>query len=260
MAHESIRARQIVESPLSSLQIGSHHTTSSAIQKLRFVGTLVEWPDFFQKVENANNQQPWSRLSRQPPRTFGRHTVEPERVRVGDEHGLQGRFQQAIGHELGEALQFRGTDLYFADFKCSGSTYENIPDVVGLRYDHGATEIKLVGELKAPWINDHDLPGALSYEKSLRRKIAQPLRDMKNLNCEYGFISTYEETIFLRQFRPRGGAWEVWYSQSVSSSTYYVPTDPNAPLALPKVSMKMCMFYVCDQARMSRPAHNLTRN
>lgn len=115
MAHEVIRARQIVESPLPSLRIGSYHTVSSAIQRLRFTGTLVQWPNFLQLVENSHNNEPWSRRSRLSPHAFGGHTVEPERVHIGDEDGLRGRFQQAIGHSLGVALELRGTDIYFAD-------------------------------------------------------------------------------------------------------------------------------------------------
>lgn len=35
----------------------------------------------------------------------------------------------------------------------------------------------------------------------LRQKIAQPVRDMQSLGCEYDFISTYNHTIVPRQFQ-----------------------------------------------------------
>ncbi|CDM34651.1 unnamed protein product [Penicillium roqueforti FM164] len=51
----------------------------------------------------------------------------PERVCVGDEHGLQGRFQQAIGQEFGAVLEAKWVEFSFADFKCSGSGYKKRP-------------------------------------------------------------------------------------------------------------------------------------
>mgnify|MGYP007085893625 FL=1 len=51
----------------------------------------------------------------------------------------------------------RSIDIYFGDYKCSGSTYKNIPDVVGLQDTNGTTEIKLVGKLKTPWVDEHVL-------------------------------------------------------------------------------------------------------
>lgn len=49
---------------------------------------------------------------------------------VGDEHGVQGRFQQSVGQVLGKVLDARGIEARFADFKCLGSAYNNTPDVV----------------------------------------------------------------------------------------------------------------------------------
>lgn len=49
---------------------------------------------------------------------------------VGDEHGVQGRFQQSVGQVLGKVLDARGIEARFADFKCLGSAYKNTPDVV----------------------------------------------------------------------------------------------------------------------------------
>jgi hypothetical protein len=84
---------------------------------------------------------------------------------------------------------------------------------------------------------------------------------MQALGCEYGFISTYTHTIFLRQFQSPSGDWEVWYSPPIFSSSYYLPTVPNsqgAHLALPHVSMKQCMFYVCTLASAANPVNNQT--
>lgn len=53
-----------------------------------------------------------------------------ESVVVGDEHGLQGRFQQSVGSVLGHVLVAQGSDLRFADFKSLGSQYSKSPDVI----------------------------------------------------------------------------------------------------------------------------------
>ncbi|OQD60484.1 hypothetical protein PENPOL_c023G07906, partial [Penicillium polonicum] len=125
----------------------------------------------------------------------------------------------------------QGNHLYFADFKSSGS----------LQDMSGNTITKMVGELKVPWVDVHNLQAAIYDLPSLWQKIAQPVRDMQALGCEYGFISTYTHTIFLRQFQSPSGDWEVWYSPLISSSSYYLLTVPNPQgthLALPHVSMK----------------------
>lgn len=258
----SIRAKQIIEGPLPLLQAGPYHTESIAIQRISYSGALVPWSNFLRSVESTHLSQKWARCSKTPSHANGPHTLEPDRIHIGDEHGLQGRFQQAIGHALGAALEAKSVNLYFGDFKCSGSDYHNIPDVVALQDGSGSTSIKLIGELKVPWVGAHDLHTAAQDEDSLRRKLAQPVRDMQQLECEYGFISTYEHTIFLRQFQFPDGRWEVWYSPPISSSTYYATTTPShqgAQAALPQVSMKQCMFYVCSLASMSSLVVNQTR-
>jgi hypothetical protein len=123
-------------------------------------------------------------------------------------------------------VEAKSINLYFADFKSSGSNYGNISDVVGLQDVAGNTTIKLVGELKTPWVIKHDLHSAVRRIRELRQKIAQPVRDMQALGCDYGFISTYNHTIFLRQLQSPSGTWEVWYSPPISSSSYH-PTVPN---------------------------------
>ncbi|KAJ5956345.1 hypothetical protein N7501_010624 [Penicillium viridicatum] len=81
----------------------------------------------------------------------------------------------------------RAINLYFADFKSSGS----LQDMAG------NTISKMVGELKVPWVDDHNLQAAIYDLPPFWQKVAQPVRDMQALGCEYGFISTYNHTIFL---------------------------------------------------------------
>jgi hypothetical protein len=112
-----------------------------------------------------------------------------------------------IGQEFGAVLEAKSIKICFADFKCSGVTYKNTPDIVALSENLGVIGIKLVGELKVRWIPEHSLSDAtINDQAQLAIKLAQPLRDMQKLGCEYGFISTYEETVFLRQYQSPGGA------------------------------------------------------
>ncbi|KZN84923.1 hypothetical protein EN45_090850 [Penicillium chrysogenum] len=76
---------------------------------------------------------------------------------------------------FGAVLEAKAINLYFADSKSSGSNYDKIPDAVGLQPMAGNTTIKLVGELKVPWVIQHDLGKAdRRPERELRQKIAQP--------------------------------------------------------------------------------------
>ena len=193
-------------------------------------------------------------------------SIPPSHARVyfGNEHGLQRRFQQEIGQEFGAALQANSVELQFADFKCSGSSYKNPSDLLALSEDSGVANVKIVGELKVPWVEEHSLDAADENDHPrLAVKLALPIRDMQLLGCEYGFISTYDETVFLRQYQSPGGTWEVWYCLVVRSSNYYIPT-PQPPqgtgISLAQVSMKQTMFYVCSLASTADELVNKTND
>ncbi|CAG8295232.1 unnamed protein product [Penicillium salamii] len=123
---------------------------SSALKRMTFLGTLVPRTNFLQNVESTYITNNLARRATVYRHSHGPHTTEQEIIHVGDEHGLQGRFQQAIGQEFGAALEATAINLYFADFKSSGVEYVNTPDVVGLQTVGDDTAIKLVWELKVP--------------------------------------------------------------------------------------------------------------
>lgn len=77
---------------------------------------------------------------------------------------------------------------------------------------------------------------------------------MKDLGCMYGFLSTYEETIFLRQVVDNNGAWRVEYSPVVLSSVFYdrLTTTPGV------VSVRPCFFYVGLNALNQEPVSNIS--
>ncbi|KAJ6139950.1 hypothetical protein N7471_006436 [Penicillium samsonianum] len=66
--------------------------------------------------------------------------------------------------------------------------------------------IKVIGEAKTPWPRDHYpmlRTGARQFkaghEDRFRRILGQTARYMRDLNVRHAFLSTYNETIFLRK-------------------------------------------------------------
>jgi hypothetical protein len=139
----------------------------------------------------------------------------------------------------------------FSDFKCLGLGYENTPDSV-LKTQR--QELKVVGEIKVPWIKAHQPSRAYEDEDALRRLLAQPVQYMQDLGCAYRFYTTYNETMFLRQVLVNG-MWKIQYSPCVLAEYCYQETSPLTPLI---VSFKQCFLYVATLARQQGPlAYNV---
>jgi hypothetical protein len=116
--------------------------------------------------------------------------IKLEQVYVADETGVQGRFQQAVGHVIGAVSEARGLDIRFADFKSAGRQYRKTPDVAIVSRGTPVT-LKAVGELKVPWIKAHRLDEDNKDLDSLRATIGQVVEYMIDLKVPYGFHSTY---------------------------------------------------------------------
>ncbi|CAI7655267.1 unnamed protein product [Penicillium bialowiezense] len=106
--------------------------------------------------------------------------------------------------------------LAFADFKCAGVDYGNTPDIIALNENSGVVNIKLVGELKVPWVEEHSLDGA-------------DFNDHKILAC-----NPLEG--LGRSGTPRPFNQAATTSQREAGTTFT------------SVTMKQCMFYVCSIA------------
>lgn len=161
---------------------------------------------------------------------------------VGDEHGVQGRFQNFFGDVLNTIFELQSTitaniNLRFADFKCIQSTYPGTPDLILKDNNH---TLKVVGELKVLWIGEHQMKMTrrIANARLLREILAQPIMYMKHLGCMYVFLSTYEETMFLRQVVDNNGVWRIEYSPVILSSTTYEKRMITSP-----VSATQCSFY-----------------
>ncbi|KAF9885473.1 hypothetical protein FE257_012909 [Aspergillus nanangensis] len=133
-------------------------------------------------------------MSSPPPPT----STLREHVAVGHEGSMQGRREQHIGNTMSAVFKDQRINLQFGDFKSSSTAF--------------------IGELKVPWVDDHKLSGrsedelrvihswySYAREKSYRQ-IAQYMWD---LDLTYGFMSTYEQTMFLRQILDPVAGWTL---------------------------------------------------
>lgn len=157
-----------------------------------------------------------------------------------------------MGTVLGHIFEALSIDAHFADFKCLGSTYHNTPDVI---LKTSQNELMVIGELKSPWITEHKIGSAYLDEALLRTLLAQPLDYMQDLDCMYGFLSTYVETMFIRMVEVNG-EWEVHYSPVIDAATSYI--ESASTQGLPSVSLRQCFLHVANEASREGPVCNNT--
>ncbi|PYI10687.1 hypothetical protein BO78DRAFT_403753 [Aspergillus sclerotiicarbonarius CBS 121057] len=216
MAPKGLTAKEVVQRPIPALAVGVNYTRSSALHPILFVGALAPWPDFEVSVRQTIESFRWYRRVVQHEQRSGYippWNVTIEHTRVGDEGEVQGRFNQHVS-QLGSAV-FRSQeiDLVLGDFRATTAAYRRVPDVAAATTSSG--QLRFVGELKTPWVHDHKLAEALGggNERHVRHIFGQIARYMQETRLKYGFISNYEETIFLRQVLDPAGHWELQYSK-----------------------------------------------
>ncbi|KGO44398.1 hypothetical protein PEXP_000890 [Penicillium expansum] len=228
-----LAARDVLVEPLPPLRVGHVHTHSSAIHSIDFVGQLMAWPDFERDViaTFSSPSTHWSnnildvRIAGHGSQT----SISEEQLVLGDETGLQGRVNERLGRPVTSSLQAQRHRLRMGDFKATtraADGYRRVPDMV--IFDD-VSDIKVVGEVKAPWPDAHrDMlsDGVDDFETGqealFRRGLGQIARYMRELNVKYGFMSTYEETIFLRKVDVRG-VWTLQYSPVMRFDDLYTP-------------------------------------
>jgi hypothetical protein len=64
---------------------------------------------------------------------------------------------------------------------------------------NNSQQLRVVGEVKVPWVLEHRLDLCAANPTLLRKVLGQPISYMLDLHCMYGFITNYDQTIFLRQ-------------------------------------------------------------
>ncbi|KAJ6167543.1 hypothetical protein N7497_000386 [Penicillium chrysogenum] len=77
-----------------------------------------------------------------------------------------------------------------------------------------------------PWVvPHHSLSRAYGRPQRLRRLLGQPILYTGDLQCAFGFVSKYNQTIFLRQVLLPNGQWVVEYSPVIYSTDAYKPAE-----------------------------------
>ncbi|KAJ5521466.1 hypothetical protein N7527_005581 [Penicillium freii] len=192
---------------------------SRLLHQIHFVGALQPWANFKADVANTYNGQTWSPRALASSLTGNSLTgsVHEEQVFVSDERGIQGRLEGRAGTVLGAIFRAQNGDLKLGSFKGAQPPYQGYlkaPDFVLMTSAHIA---KVLGEAKVPWIAEHCLDNLVDEfengdtEQTLRHALGQIARYMLETRLKYGFLTTYEQTIFLRK-ADVGRVWGLEYS------------------------------------------------
>lgn len=145
--------------PLPNLDIPARRTVSHALHRIKFVGALRQWTNFKTQVASTYGSQTWNprELASRLTAGFLTGSVHEEQVLVSDERGVQGRLEGRAGIALGAIFRAQNCDLKLGAFKGALPPYpgyKKAPDFVLMT---SAQEAKVVGEVKVPWIVEHDL-------------------------------------------------------------------------------------------------------
>ncbi|KAJ5146480.1 uncharacterized protein N7515_001044 [Penicillium bovifimosum] len=191
----------------------------------------VFWQEAAELVAALGTPTPKGLSWTRPTGPIDPHNIAHEQLPIGDEAGVQGRFGQQVGHVMTAVFGSQGLDIAFGDLKAVTDTYPRTPDAVIMNGRRaGQPQVKAVGELKSPWMTQHQLfrnPTVQNArrKKRFRRQIGQLARYMQELGVEYGFYSTYNQHIFLKQ-EIVDGSWVLRYSPVVSDIASDITYQP----------------------------------
>ncbi|GKZ85502.1 hypothetical protein AnigIFM56816_011469 [Aspergillus niger] len=268
---DKVTAQSSVKERLPNLLFGNNRTQSSALHDIQFVGRLTTWANFEQKVIEEFRGHNWGPNQVLNYKSHGFLPLQSQRnehVAVGDETGVQGRWQQHIGQVMSSIFLDQGIDLTLGDFRTSSSKYSKRPDIACVAYlNHVQSwkgdppppalqaiqqDLRFVGELKTPWVQHHSLSQGITNETHFRHMLGQIAQYMKDLSLRYGLMSTYNETVFLRQeFDAATGSWELQHSPVIYHST-------SADLESSRPSVRQCIWYIATWAQVLPDVQNGT--
>lgn len=151
-------ARDLLWDSIPNLNTGPHHTRSSALHPIIFLGQLSRWTNFPAEVSHAVNSLVWNNLI-VSFHSGGLVGVAPDPIRrdyleVGQESGVQGRFSERIAQVISLVACAEMQPFHFADAKCLPNTYRKEPDAL-IKQMSG--ERMVVVEVKTGWLPSHDL-------------------------------------------------------------------------------------------------------
>ncbi|KAJ5131580.1 uncharacterized protein N7515_007619 [Penicillium bovifimosum] len=200
--------------------MGLSTTKSDSTHNLEFKATLVHWNTFDKEVRALSHRIDWknfpSVLAYAPTEKHaGPHHTYSEHWLCGDELSVSGRFGQNVGHITSSVFRALNIPSWFGDYRtCVNGTVERkVPDFVMV---NAQGHLQAVGEMKTPWM--HNLKNVmLSDQTEFRHCLGQISRYMYLSKMKYGFLTTYDQTIFFKQAPSPGKAKELalWHSDVV---------------------------------------------
>ncbi|EGE04538.1 hypothetical protein TEQG_03409 [Trichophyton equinum CBS 127.97] len=226
----------ILASPAPSILMrDGYHTTTNAFHPTYYRGKKESWDlasEVWDAIDEIKNNSPLSYTLRgipENPYSLGR-----EHYLCGDEQSICGRFVQNVCSESREKEHSKVPD--FVAVHCTAKDLKGLKELDRNEYPY----LKFIGEAKTPW--NHDL-GKI-YENFVAGKktkinsaLGQISKYMYQHKIRYGFLTTYNETIFLKQKLFKDSTWGLLVSTPVSS-------DIEANRKTGAVSLRQCLYYL----------------
>jgi hypothetical protein len=152
------RALAVAQAPLPDVLVGSHHTKSSALHNIRFVGTLRIWTNFENDVQSFCSGINWAQYTHvltQKGKTSKPWNLDQDQTDAGDEAAVQGKFRAHLGDPVTAICSVTGRNAQVTDFKATnavpiGRLTPNLAIKVG-------NTLAGVGEAKVFWVEEHSL-------------------------------------------------------------------------------------------------------
>ncbi|KAL4779635.1 hypothetical protein BJX76DRAFT_340249 [Aspergillus varians] len=194
-------AKDLVARALPDIeQVGG--TLNPSISAERFSAALMHpWTTFFDDVSRALQSM---NLNVQISKSD-----DIERYIVANELGLTGRFVKNVCDPVTKALSVTElSNLGFGDVHSIEYVTAHIPDVIVLRRSNVQNltredlSITAVGEIKTYWtlgLQHFPITLPIARRLTLEPHIGQVVSYMRSYGLKYGFLSTYNATVFIRR-------------------------------------------------------------
>ncbi|KAK2796988.1 hypothetical protein FQN50_009357 [Emmonsiellopsis sp. PD_5] len=260
------QACEHLKDPLPHLQRNGRETTSTTLHKKYYAGPLGRWENFEAKCHEVVRDNILPHRSRRSTESAFGYPM-PEVYICGDELSVSGRFAEHALNPVIHALK-ENIPVQFGDFKASSESCSGkVPDIVMLGPKPTLTyrkatnipieeilQVRMVGEMKTPWMHHLD---KMCDGDTITRLFGQIAEYMLALRMKYGFLTTYNQTIFLTQAqRAQDGQWVIYYSNPILHTTETVKISRKTTNLKDTISIRDCMAAVAwlahEDSRVSR--------
>ncbi|KAK2808596.1 hypothetical protein FQN50_004628 [Emmonsiellopsis sp. PD_5] len=261
-----LTAAQLLSQPLPDLVVSDYPTQSDARHQLYYNKVFGRWSSFEEDVRKTVDRFLGANPSREilafTPSGIGSAIdfMFSELFLCGDEASVVGRLEQNAMHPVSAVARYHSIRNRFGDFRTIEESHaalgqpsddrvpRTIPDIAGSEELEDADRrlcryLKFVGEGKTPWV--HKLAAWLndfeehntdkSKSSPLRKTLGQIALYMYDYGSKYGFLTTYNQTIFLKQERHRTGEYRLY----IPNIIYHTATGSKSG-----VSLRECLFYL----------------